>query len=251
MCKAHSKVTHLKQLKYFHHLKRPGYNTEFLLYPRPFRWWKYFCCFICVTLLWALHIVIKQQFFLHLYVCMDAILPALTCGDTDMCSVPFLQLLVPAQGLGLQMCNQSQWEKKIYLHLVCDCGCLSRHCDCVKTFSFYFSTDSVKICSEIDFAIDFRWPVVSAAHDPSGRPDAVQTSHHETADVPFCHGHGKALHGTRNVDGRVTTEETVDHDEWLDDPLKNRNIPTNKHWKYKAQVVLVQSDNWIVTTPSY
>ena len=24
---------------------------------------KIFCCFICVTLLWALHIVIKQQFF--------------------------------------------------------------------------------------------------------------------------------------------------------------------------------------------
>jgi len=24
---------------------------------------EYFCCFICVTLLWALHIVIKQQFF--------------------------------------------------------------------------------------------------------------------------------------------------------------------------------------------
>ena len=63
MCKAHSKVTHMKQQKYFHHLKRPGYNTDFLLYPRPFRWWKYFCCFICVTLLWALHIVIKQQFF--------------------------------------------------------------------------------------------------------------------------------------------------------------------------------------------
>ena len=34
MCKAHSKVTHIKQQKYFHHLKRPGYNTEFLLYPR-------------------------------------------------------------------------------------------------------------------------------------------------------------------------------------------------------------------------
>jgi len=59
MCKAHSKVTHIKQQKYFHHLKRPEYNTDFLLYPRPFRWWKYFCCFICVTLLWALHIVIK------------------------------------------------------------------------------------------------------------------------------------------------------------------------------------------------
>jgi len=36
MCKAHSKVTHIKQQKYFHHLKHPGYNTE-LLYPRPFR----------------------------------------------------------------------------------------------------------------------------------------------------------------------------------------------------------------------
>ena len=31
MCKAHSKVTHIKQQKYFHHLKRPGYNTDFLL----------------------------------------------------------------------------------------------------------------------------------------------------------------------------------------------------------------------------
>ena len=28
MCKAHSKVTHIKQQKYFRHLKRPGYNTE-------------------------------------------------------------------------------------------------------------------------------------------------------------------------------------------------------------------------------
>ena len=38
MCKAHSKVTHIKQQIYFYHLKRPEYNTEFLLYPRPFRW---------------------------------------------------------------------------------------------------------------------------------------------------------------------------------------------------------------------
>jgi len=54
--KAHSKVTNIKQQKYVNHLKRPGYkyNTEFLTY---------FCCFIFVTLLWALHIVIKQQFF--------------------------------------------------------------------------------------------------------------------------------------------------------------------------------------------
>ena len=30
-------LTHIKQQKYFHHLKRRGYNTEFLLYPRLFR----------------------------------------------------------------------------------------------------------------------------------------------------------------------------------------------------------------------
>jgi len=35
-CKAHSKVTHIKQQKYFDHLKRREYNTEFL-YPRPLR----------------------------------------------------------------------------------------------------------------------------------------------------------------------------------------------------------------------
>ena len=28
MCKAHSKVTHIKRQKYFHHLKRPGYNED-------------------------------------------------------------------------------------------------------------------------------------------------------------------------------------------------------------------------------
>ena len=35
MCKAHSKVTHIKQQIYFYHLKRPEYNTEFLLYGGP------------------------------------------------------------------------------------------------------------------------------------------------------------------------------------------------------------------------
>jgi len=49
--------------KYFHHLKFRGYNKNSVLYPGRFRWWKYFCCFICVTLLWALHIVIKQFLF--------------------------------------------------------------------------------------------------------------------------------------------------------------------------------------------
>jgi len=66
MCKAHSKVTHIKQQQYFHHrdhLKGRGYNKNSVLYPGRFRWWMYFCLFICVTLLWALHVVIKQQFF--------------------------------------------------------------------------------------------------------------------------------------------------------------------------------------------
>ena len=53
MCKAHSKATHIKQQKYFHHLKGRGYNNS-LLYPGRLRWWKYICCFVCVTLLWAL-----------------------------------------------------------------------------------------------------------------------------------------------------------------------------------------------------
>ena len=63
ICKAHSKVTHIKQQKYFHHLNGCGYNKDCVLYPRRLRWWKCICCFICVTLLWALYIVIKHQFF--------------------------------------------------------------------------------------------------------------------------------------------------------------------------------------------
>jgi len=43
-------VTHLKQQKYFHHLKGRGYNKDRVLYPRPLRWWKYFCCFLYVSL---------------------------------------------------------------------------------------------------------------------------------------------------------------------------------------------------------
>ena len=71
MCKTHSKVIHIKQQKYFHHLKGRGYNKKSVLYPGRLRWWKYFCCFICVTLLWALHIVIKQQFFYIYLIIMD------------------------------------------------------------------------------------------------------------------------------------------------------------------------------------
>ena len=32
MCKAHSKVTLIKQQKYFHHLKRPGYNNSYYIH---------------------------------------------------------------------------------------------------------------------------------------------------------------------------------------------------------------------------
>ena len=65
MCKAHSKVTHIKQRKYFHHLKRPGYNIEFFLYPRRFRWWKYFCCSMCHFAMALTHCY--KTSFLHLY----------------------------------------------------------------------------------------------------------------------------------------------------------------------------------------
>jgi len=36
MCKAHNKVTHTKQQKYFHHLTGNGYNTQSLLYIDPY-----------------------------------------------------------------------------------------------------------------------------------------------------------------------------------------------------------------------
>jgi len=52
MCKAHSKVTHIIQSSYYIHGPLGDENIFAVLY---------------VTLLWALHIVIKQQFFLHLY----------------------------------------------------------------------------------------------------------------------------------------------------------------------------------------
>jgi len=65
MCQAHSKVTQYKTAKIFHHLKGRGYNKDCVLYPGRLRWYKYFAV-LYVTLLWALHTVIKQQFYLHL-----------------------------------------------------------------------------------------------------------------------------------------------------------------------------------------
>ena len=94
MCKAHVKVTHIKQQIYFHHLKGHGYNKNSVLYPGRLRWWKYICCFICVTLIWALHIVIKQQFF-NIYL---AIHPLVWVGKCMSALVQFLLL-----------CHLSNW----------------------------------------------------------------------------------------------------------------------------------------------
>ena len=66
MCKAHSKVTHIKQQKYVHHLKGRGYNKNSVL-SRALEVMNIFLLFICVTLILALHIVIKQQFFTFIF----------------------------------------------------------------------------------------------------------------------------------------------------------------------------------------
>ena len=45
----------------------PWYNTQFLLYPRPLTCEKeFFAVYMCQ--LWALHVVIKRQFF-YIYIC--------------------------------------------------------------------------------------------------------------------------------------------------------------------------------------
>ena len=67
MCKAHSKVTHIKQQIYFHHLKRPGYNTESSYYIHGPLGDENISAVLYVTLLWALQIVIKQQFFTFIF----------------------------------------------------------------------------------------------------------------------------------------------------------------------------------------
>jgi len=66
MCKAHSKVTHIKQQKYFHHLKSRGYNKNSVLYPGCLRWWKYFCCFMCHFAMGLTHYYKTTVFF---YIC--------------------------------------------------------------------------------------------------------------------------------------------------------------------------------------
>jgi len=48
-------------------VKDCGYNTQFLLYPRPLTCQKEFLLFYMCQL-WALHVVIKRQFF-YIYTC--------------------------------------------------------------------------------------------------------------------------------------------------------------------------------------
>ena len=62
-CKAHSKVTHIKQQKSFRHLKGRGYNKNIssaLLVMKRFL--LFYMCHSAI-----LHVVIKQQFFLNIY----------------------------------------------------------------------------------------------------------------------------------------------------------------------------------------
>ena len=72
-------MTHIKQQKYFHRLKRRAYIIQSSYYihgplgdENIFAVLCHFAmgltrCCKTITLLWALHVVVKQQFFPHLY----------------------------------------------------------------------------------------------------------------------------------------------------------------------------------------
>jgi len=119
MCKAHSKVTHIKQQKYFHHIKGRGYNKNSVFYPRCLRWWKLCCCFICVTLVWALYFVIKQQLFYIYHVrgrnntyTIAILVVLLTVSDiTSVSQTTWKPLLVKAQ-TALKTKNKQNMVKK-------------------------------------------------------------------------------------------------------------------------------------------
>ena len=61
MCKAHSKVTHIKQQKYFHQLKRRGYNTLEVM--------KIFLLFSMCHFAMGLTHCYKTSVFLKIYIC--------------------------------------------------------------------------------------------------------------------------------------------------------------------------------------
>ena len=66
MCKAHSKVTHIKQHKYFHHLKGRGYNKNSII-SRALEVMKIFLLFYMCQFAMCLTHCYKTTVFLHLF----------------------------------------------------------------------------------------------------------------------------------------------------------------------------------------
>ena len=66
MCKAHSKVTHIKQQKCFHHLMRHGYNTV-LIISTALEVMKIFLLFYMCHFAMGLAHCYKTTVFLHLF----------------------------------------------------------------------------------------------------------------------------------------------------------------------------------------
>ena len=62
MCEAHSKVSHIKQQKYFHHLKGCGYNTYALEVMKIF-----LLFYVRHFAMGLTNVVIKQQFFTFIF----------------------------------------------------------------------------------------------------------------------------------------------------------------------------------------
>jgi len=113
MCKAHSKVTHIKQQKYFYHLKGRVYNKNCII-SRALEVMKFFGCFICVTLLWALHIVIKQQFFLHLFLLRASIGTRSSAVAERPCDTSFVSLnILPSHTRSLEVIRNDTLERGV------------------------------------------------------------------------------------------------------------------------------------------
>ena len=60
MCKAHSKVTHIKQQIYFHHLKGRGYNKNSVLST---------CILLCANKTWISRALEVMKIYLLFYMC--------------------------------------------------------------------------------------------------------------------------------------------------------------------------------------
>ena len=69
MCKTHSKVTHIKEQQYFHHLKGRGDNKDCVLYPRAtaFEVIKIFLLFYMCHFTMALTHIYKTSFFTFIF----------------------------------------------------------------------------------------------------------------------------------------------------------------------------------------